>query len=234
MIRINEVLQQERKFLITIEDYYRLSQEFSKILQTDKHSKDDGYSIRSLYFDSLEDVDWQEKEDGVELRRKIRLRNYGSDCDFAMLEMKQKQGSNQKKRSLKMSREDARSLINGDMSILLRYPEDFAGECYARMNMNCYLPKTVIEYQRKAFVAKENNIRITFDHHIVGTESDFDIFSDKLLQNSLLDPSLVILEVKYNGFLLSYIKSLLNSVNGSELSASKYCLGRAISKHYRF
>lgn len=53
--------------------------------------------IRSLYFDSLEDIDWQEKEDGIELRRKIRLRNYGSQSSFAKLEMKQKQGSNQKK-----------------------------------------------------------------------------------------------------------------------------------------
>lgn len=49
----------------------------------DSHSSDDGYTIRSLYFDSLEDVDWQEKEDGVEIRRKIRLRNYGSQSNFA-------------------------------------------------------------------------------------------------------------------------------------------------------
>ncbi|MFV1349674.1 VTC domain-containing protein, partial [Klebsiella pneumoniae] len=89
-------------------------------------------------------------------------------------------------------------------------------------------------YQRKAFVAKENNIRITFDHHIIGTEASYDIFSEDLNQNYLLDPYLVILEVKYNGFLLSYIKELLDSVDRSELSASKYCLGRAVSKHYRF
>lgn len=231
---MNEVLRQEKKYLITIEDYYRLSHEFSKLLRLDAHSSSEGYVIRSLYFDSLEDVDWQEKEDGIELRRKIRLRNYGSQSSFAKLEMKQKQGSNQKKRSLRLTRADAQLLIKGDRSILLTYPDRFAAECYSRMSMQLYQQKTVIEYQRKAFVAKENNIRITFDHHIIGSETNADIFSDHLPQNYLLDPYLVILEVKYNGFLLSYIKKLLESVNGSELSASKYCMGRAISKHYRF
>ncbi|MGT2832918.1 polyphosphate polymerase domain-containing protein [Streptococcus halotolerans] len=231
---MNEVLRQEKKYLITIEDYYRLSEQFSQLMTLDSHSSGDGYCIRSLYFDSLEDVDWHEKDDGVDLRRKIRFRNYGSHSQFAKLEMKQKQGANQKKRSLRLSREDAQELIRGNHSVLLSYPDDFAAECYALMSMKLYRPKTVIEYQRKAFVAKENNIRITFDHHIIGTESCYDIFSENLNQNYLLNPYLVILEVKYNGFLLSYIKELLTSIDGSELSASKYCMGRAISKHYRF
>lgn len=60
---MNEVLRQEKKYLITIEDYYRLSHQFSQLMSLDSHSSGDGYTIRSLYFDSLEDVDWQEKED---------------------------------------------------------------------------------------------------------------------------------------------------------------------------
>lgn len=229
-----EVLRQEKKYLISLEDYYRLSHHFEQVLHLDKYSTGDGYIIRSLYFDSLEDVDWQEKDDGLEIRRKIRLRNYGGDSPFAKLEMKQKQGKSQKKRSLKMSKEDALSLIQGDTTILLKYPDAFAAECFSRMNYYLYRPKTVIEYRRKAFVAKENNIRITFDHHIIGTESNYNIFDNNLIQYPLLDPGLVVLEVKYNGFLLSYIKDLLQQVNACELSASKYCMGRGVSKHYRY
>lgn len=231
---MNEVLRQEKKFLINTESYYHLSNEFAKFMPLDKHSTGDGYCIRSLYFDTIDDTDYQEKEDGIELRRKIRLRNYGAGSNFAMLEMKQKQGANQKKRSLQISKEDAIQLIRGNTSILLNFTDNFAAECYTRMNMYCYKPKTVIEYQRKAFTAKENNIRITFDHHIIGTESNYDIFAENLLQNSLMHPELVVLEVKYNGFLLSYIKSLLEKVSSSELSVSKYALGRSISKHYYF
>lgn len=49
------------------------------------------------------------------------------------------------------------------------------------------------------------------------------------LQYPVLDPFYVVLEVKYNGFLLSYIKSLINGVDRSELSVSKYCLARGVS-----
>lgn len=231
---MNEVFRQEKKFLISLSQYYRYSHDLSKILPLDAHSRGDGYMIRSLYFDTLEDKDYQEKEDGVELRRKIRLRNYGPHTPFAVLEMKQKQGSMQKKRSLRMEREDARRLAAGDYSVLLKYDEPFAAECFGLMNMLCYRPKTVVTYRRKAFVAKENKIRITFDHHITGTEGCFDIFTEELLENSILDTYLVVLEVKYNGFLLSYIKDMLMECDASELSVSKYCLGRAVSKHYRF
>ncbi|MDO4793079.1 MAG: polyphosphate polymerase domain-containing protein [Filifactor alocis] len=231
---MNEVLRQERKFLIGTQTYHQLSQKFSEFMHLDEYSQGDGYRIRSLYFDSIDDVDWHEKQDGIELRRKIRLRNYGPQTDFALLEMKQKQGPNQKKRSLKLSRSDAEELIEGNTSVLLKYPGNFAAECYARIHMHCYRPKAVVEYHRQAFVAKENRIRITFDRHIVGTESQFNIFSNDLLQSSLLDPGLTVLEVKYNGFLLTYIKTLLEEINSSELSISKYCLGRAVSKHYHF
>lgn len=116
---MNEILRQEKKFLITLQQYYEFSHIFSKILSLDSHSHGDGYEIRSLYFDSLDDRDFHEKEDGIELRRKIRMRTYGADTPFAMLEMKQKQGQLQKKRSLKMKREDAEALILGNYSVLL-------------------------------------------------------------------------------------------------------------------
>lgn len=231
---MNEVLRQEKKFLISLDQYYKLSHEFANIMHMDEHAGIDGYEIRSLYFDSIDNRDFQEKEDGVELRRKLRLRNYGSNSTFAMLEMKQKQGAYQKKRSLRMSREDAIRLIKGDYEVLLGYEEDFAAECYSMIKQYCYMPRAVITYQRKPFVAKENKIRVTFDHHIMGTESNFDIFDEHLNQNYILDPYMVILEVKYNGFLLSYIKDMLKSVDKSETSVSKYCLGRAVSMHYNF
>lgn len=231
---MNEVLRQERKFLISLDQFYKYSCDLGNILKLDAHSQGEGYMIRSLYFDTLDDRDYQEKEDGVELRRKIRLRNYGPHMPFAVLEMKQKQGAMQKKRSLRMEKEDAGRLIAGDYSVLLKYGETFAAECFGLMNMYCYRPKTVVTYHRKAFVAKENKIRITFDHHITGTESRFDIFAEDLSESSILSPYLAVLEVKYNGFLLSYIKDMLLECDSSELSVSKYCLGRAVSKHYRF
>ena len=229
---MNEVFREEKKFLITLEQFYKYSSRLNQVMSADSHSTGSGYIIRSLYFDSIDDRDFQQKEDGIELRRKIRLRVYGKNPEFAMLEMKKKQGAMQQKNSLKMNKEDAKRLIKGDYSVLLSYDENFALECFWMLEQYCYRPKTVITYQRKAFVAKENKIRITFDYNIKATESNYDIFSDKLNENYILSPNMVVLEVKYNGFLLSYIKDILNECNSSEVSVSKYFLGRNFTKGF--
>ena len=72
-----------------------------------------------------------------------------------MLEMKQKQGASQKKRSLRMTKADAEDLIRGKYEVLLKYEEDFAKECYGLMHYKCYRPKTIVEYNRKALLLRK-------------------------------------------------------------------------------
>ena len=229
---MNQVYREEKKFLINLEEFRKLSHHLEQFLMEDEHNGALGYCVRSLYFDTIYDKDYFEKLDGVELRRKIRLRIYHPEDNFALLEMKQKQGQYQLKRSLRITRDDAKALIDGDYTPLLRYPEDFAAECYALMQMQLYRPKTIVEYRRKAFIAKENKIRITFDHQIVSTESDMNLFSKDLNMNPVSDPFATVLEVKFNGFLLDYIKDLLSNAQKSELSVSKYMLARQASYKY--
>ena len=231
---MNEVFRREKKFLITLDEYYRFGGRLAEVMAQDVNNGNEGYVIRSLYFDTPEDQDFYEKEDGVEVRRKIRLRIYDPDSPFAMLEMKQKQGENQKKRSLRLGREDAEALSRGEYSCLLPYTDSFAMECYGLMNMLCYRPKAIVEYQRKAYVASENKTRITFDFAIKATESDFRLFSPVLNQNPVLDPYLVVMEVKYNGFMLSYIKQMVSLEGKTPTSVSKYCLSRSAGLHYLF
>ena len=226
---MNTVSRREIKYLINIAEYKKNKNYLEKILIQDEHNKTNGYKVRSLYFDTLDDRDFCEKENGIEFRRKIRIRVYDPDDSFAMLEMKQKEGNYQKKRSLRITKEDAIKMINGDYSCLLSYNSPFASEMYTYMTVNCYRPKVVIEYDRTAFMAKENNIRITFDHNILATESSFDIFDKKLLMTPVMDRANVILEVKYNGFLLSYIKNLIKNISVLNISVSKYYLSRNVS-----
>lgn len=223
---MNQVFREEKKFLINIEEYKKKSHQLEQVLLQDPHNGTDGYMIRSLYFDTIQDRDYFEKLSGIETRKKIRLRCYDPDSNYAVLEMKQKQGSSQLKRSLRLTREDAQCLIHGDYTPLLSYPESFALECYCLMHCQCYRPKTIVQYHRKAFIAKENKIRVTFDSSIVSTESCFDLFSPSLNMNPVMDKFQVVLEVKFNGFLLEYIRQLLNTIDKSELSVSKYYLAR--------
>ncbi len=231
---MKEVLRQEKKYLLSYPQFSRLDSKFDQLLHPDEHNGREGYMIRSLYFDTMGDMDFNEKMDGLEVRRKIRLRIYSPDDDYAKLEMKQKQGENQKKRSLTVSREDAMQLSAGRYSCLLNYDTPFAKELYGIMNVRAYRPKAIVEYNRKAYVAKENNTRVTFDSKVRATESNFNLFDDNLLQYQVMDPYLVIMEVKFNSFMLSYIKDLISMEGKSPLSVSKYMLSRTVSMHYLF
>lgn len=223
---MRQVSRQEHKYLLPITDSLRQLATVSQIMQADPNNGLRGYRVRSLYFDTPEDTDFYSKVDGLELRRKLRLRIYSPSAAFALLELKQKEGGFQKKRSLKLKREDAKRLIDGRYSVLLQYQNDFAAECYLLLNEQGYRPKSVVEYTRCAYFAKENDIRITFDSEIRATEAHFDLFSKNLLFSPVLDPYHVVMEVKYNGFLLSYLKELLELSNRSTISVSKYGLSR--------
>lgn len=223
---MQQVLREEKKFLLNTEEYLCKIHYLDLLLHADPHNGTHGYQIRSLYFDTINDEDFYDKLNGLETRRKIRLRCYDPNNNFAMLEMKQKQGMMQRKRSLRITRADAIQMTKGDYSPLLSYSDKFAAECYGLMQYRCYRPKTIVEYNRKAYIAKENRIRVTFDRRIVSSESCFDLYSPELLMNPVLDSFAVVMEVKYNGFLLGYIQQMLNTIDKSELSVSKYALAR--------
>ncbi|OUP08245.1 polyphosphate polymerase domain-containing protein [Collinsella sp. An2] len=231
---MRQVTRQEKKFLVDPTAAAKLQRRLAAVMHEDDHNGPCGYSIRSLYFDTVSDRDFVEKLFGTDPRRKLRLRLYDPTADFALLEMKQKEGEHQLKRSLPLCRTEAERLVAGDLSWMLERPEAFAGELYAFIACNGYRPKAVIEYRRRAYVAKENRIRITFDSEIRATEANVNVFDEHLPLHPVLDPFNIILEVKYNGFLLSYIKDQLNSVEKRALSVSKYCLGRDISMGYQF
>lgn len=224
---MRNVLRKEKKFLMDYASAAVARGRVGGVLAPDVHNGGGGYVVRSLYFDTVHDRDYTSQAAGLEVRRKVRLRVYDPSADFALLELKQKQGDNQRKRSLVLSRTDALRLLDGGLDVLLGRPEPFALEMYGLMKSNAYYPKCVVEYDRMAFIARENSIRVTFDHAVRATSLSMDLFDPRLALMPVMDPFNVILEVKYNGFLLSYVKEALGSVDRSEISVSKYGLARA-------
>lgn len=223
------VLRREEKYLLTLRESLQCAARFEKVLTPDEYSRDGAYQIRSLYFDTVDDRDFHDKLTEQNCRQKIRLRIYSPGDSHVKLELKQKENIYQKKRSLLITRADALALIDGRYSVLLNYEEQFAGEMFALLTERCYRPKTIIEYSRRAFMAKENNIRLTFDSDIRALEGDHCLFSDALPLYPVLPGDHVIFEVKYNRFLLGYITDIISCVDRRSVSASKYCLGRSLS-----
>lgn len=224
-----KVLRREEKYMLPLREAHQNAHYFEALLKLDEHSQGKGYKVRSLYFDTIDDDDFHNKLTEQNIRRKIRLRIYSPSDQFAKLELKQKMNIYQMKRSLVVTKADALELIKGNFSVLLKYKDEFADEMYVLMTEGCYRPKTIIEYWRKAFVAEENNIRITFDSEIRAIEGNFDLYSTCLPLYPVLPMDKVIFEVKYNRFLLSYISDIISSVDKSLITASKYVMGRSIS-----
>ncbi|MCQ2523797.1 MAG: polyphosphate polymerase domain-containing protein [Lachnospiraceae bacterium] len=221
-----DVLREEKKYGISLERAQALFFKLSQAMDGDPFNGLNSYLVRSLYFDSINDDDFFEKGEGIEYRKKIRLRVYDPKANKAKLEMKEKSGSSQRKRSLTLSRDDAKRMIAGDYSVLLGYEEELASELYYTMVTECYQPKCVVQYYRRAFAAMENNIRITFDSELTSNEGYYDIFDENMYVYPISPKDEVVLEVKYNNFLLSYIKDLLDCVDKTETSNSKYCRAR--------
>lgn len=229
---MDEVLRQEHKYLLSIDQALRTERRVKNIITGDKHNGINGYLVRSLYFDTPDERDYCQKMDSIECRRKIRLRIYSPNDLYAKLELKQKQGMNQRKKSLSIKREDACRLISGETKVLLKYNTDFALEMYSLMNLFMYKPKTIVDYKRRAYICKENNIRVTFDSSIRSTESNFDLFDNKLVTLPVLAGDKQIMEVKYNHFLFSYVKEALSIVGKSPTTFSKYTLSRQFTLGY--
>lgn len=226
--RLIRVMRTEKKYLISLYKAIALANKLDRVLFADLHNGIDGYYVRSLYFDSVDDRDYYAKEDGLLIRKKIRLRVYSPNDDLVKLEKKEKHGDNQCKRSLNISRETARQMIQGNYDELFKNPHSFAQELYYDLVTGGYVPKCMVEYRRKAFIVPENDTRITIDSNIFASESSFDLFDESFNGYPISHCDDVTLEVKYNNFLLTYVKDLLDSCQKNQVSYGKYYLGRSV------
>ena len=216
-----DVSRKELKYIIPLREVYEIKQKLSSVMSQDAHGKGEGYRVRSLYFDTLFDNDFEDKVDGYDKRQKIRLRVYDTNTSTVKLELKQKDAGGQRKRSLSISRQEAQRMITGDYEFLLEHPEELAKSLYTFMITRSYRPKCVVEYDRLAYYRNENDIRITFDMNLRASESNFDIFDEDLILYPVAKPDEVTLEVKFN------------RADKMQVSNSKYCRARRISKRGR-
>lgn len=228
-----DVTRTEVKYDIGPLEMANMKRRLGIFMEPDPHNGERGYLVRSLYFDTLHDTDFEEKVEGFDRRQKIRLRVYGAGAETAKLEVKEKTGAFQRKRSLILTREESREMIGGNYRFLLHREEALAKWLYAFLSVRCYRPKCVVEYDRLAYITEHNDTRITFDQNLRANEADFDIFSENAALYAVSPPGQVTMEVKYTGFLLTYLKNELNRCDKIQVSNSKYCKARMISKRGR-
>lgn len=225
-----EVKRIEKKYIINQKEKMLLEKRLSGILERDSHCIDGkGYSIRTLYFDTITDRCCVEKEDGLQIHEKIRIRIYNGNQEIIKLECKRKNGEAQVKKSLLITKDMYCKILKKDYSCLLNMENPMGIYFFEKLSKGMF-PKVIVEYDRMSYCFNSNNVRITIDSNIRATECSFDLFNNNLEMRPVLTGNSMILEVKYTGFLFDFIKNALKGIDKMPDSYSKYFCGR---KFYR-
>lgn len=222
-MEVLKTFRHEYKYVISYDEMLKLRAKFNEVLTIDRNYN--GYMVRSVYFDSINDDDYYDKLGGEINRKKIRLRIYSPNSQKVKLELKSKYDIHQLKESLVISREEAEELIKENYDALLKYNSEVANKIYILLKKGLYKPKVVIEYNRIAYITSTTT-RITFDFDIRSSTDINDFFNEKINYNYITDKKDVVLEVKFDRFLEPYIANILSNYDSRFQSVSKYIMGR--------
>ena len=211
----------EWKHEINRADLYAIRARLKVVARGDPHAKDGKYFIRSLYFDNLSDKALREKIDGVDRREKFRIRYYNSDTSFIKLEKKSKVNGLETKYSAPLTKEEAQKIVDGDYEFLRKSKHALLQEFYCKIRYQGLKPRTIVDYTREPFIYEPGNVRVTFDYNIRTGLTCTDFLNPDCVTILAGDP-IVIMEVKWDEFLPSIIKSAVQMPGRRVTAFSKY------------
>ena len=211
----------EWKHEINMADLYAIRARLMAVARGDPHAKDGKYFIRSLYFDNLSDKALREKIDGVDRREKFRIRYYNSDTSFIKLEKKSKVNGLETKYSAPLTKEEAQKIVDGDYEFLRESQHALLQEFYCKIRYQGLKPRTIVDYTREPFIYEPGNVRVTFDYNIRTGLTCTDFLNVDCVTIPAGDP-VVIMEVKWDEFLPSIIKSAVQMPGRRVTAFSKY------------
>lgn len=221
------VQRHEEKYLLDPLQAACLRRLLDAALRRDPHCAAAPYRIRSLYFDTADDRDHQEKILGVSERQKLRLRAYDPAAEAVKLELKTKRGVLCGKQSAALTRAEAARLTAGEAEFLLAREGSAAQHIGALFLREQRRPAVLVDYRRTAWVLPVEHVRITLDERVRAAKCA-DLFAPAPPLVGVHSAGAVILEVKYDRFLPGYVRRMLSTVDTVPVSVSKYAAARAM------
>jgi len=226
---ISEAIKREEyKYYIHDLDANIAAEIFQKILELDKNASPitRQYTVSSLYFDTLDSQDLNEKLDGILKRKKYRMRIYNNDLKTIKLETKNRIGTFISKDSERISTKLANNIINNCFDENENENEN-CRNILLNLKKNGYRSRVIVEYDREAYYLPFGNIRITLDKNLRTYSSYKNLLNLENKPNSpvFLDNN-QILEIKFGEPLPHFIKSILSNFSLYRCSISKYVLSQ--------
>lgn len=223
-MKSSEQFRHEWKYLINTAEKELISLRLKQFLTLDPHAADGGYMIRSLYFDDYFNSAYEEKEAGVLMRKKYRIRIYNCSDKSIKLERKKKFGSYIFKEAAPLTRQEVEMILNGRYEFLLKSPYPLCREFYIECISHMMRPRVIVDYEREPWIMDTGTVRITMDSNVRAAVGSFDIFDASLPSISVLEPGKLVMEVKYTEFLPRILKDILPPRAAEFTAVSKYVL----------
>lgn len=233
MSKSKEKYRHEQKYLISLKDKELIRHRLRSVMKLDPHAKDGGYLIRSLYFDDYWNSAYEDKQAGVLIRKKYRIRIYNYSAKTIKLERKRKYGAQIYKEDAPLTQEEFYKILDGDFAFLLRSPHALCREFYLECMTNQMRPRTIVDYEREPWIMDAGTVRVTFDENVRAAIGSFDIFDPDLPALGVLEKDKLVMEVKFTEFYPDLIKKIVPS-DATEYSAvSKYvlCFDKTYYRH---
>lgn len=215
----------EIKHMISPGDAAAIRSNLTAVAKIDPHAKERGfYCIRSLYFDDPMDTALHEKLDGVNERRKFRIRYYNDDFSYIMLECKMKRDGVGAKPQERLTLDETEKILRGDIAWMVTSNRPLLISLYVDMKVRKLQPKTVVQYKRVPFVYGPGNVRVTIDWDIrTGPPGQF--LDPKGLTLPIED-DVTLLEVKWDAYLPTVIRRAAAVKSRMPTAFSKYAACR--------
>lgn len=227
----NGIPRYEVKYYITTKDYNIIVNRLAPLMRIDKNNINDGYLIRSLYFDDMYESALNEKIDGLYNRRKYRIRLYNHDTSTINLESKEKVGKMIIKTSETITVDHVKAMLKRNYDFLIEGESSlFKQKLYARTRTHLLKPSVIVDYNREAYIMESGNVRLTFDKHIRAGVYSTDLLNRDLTTIQVLPDDYMVFEVKYTHYLPTVIKQLIQSTNAQICAISKYVMCKNIKK----
>jgi len=223
----------EYKHVISFGAKQALQSRLEKILPKDENAQRLPYLVKSLYFDSAYDQALGQCLAGEPNREKFRLRYYDHNTGFIRLEKKVKEGSRGYKLSTRVSMDEAKQLIQGDLSFITDKNDQLLLDFALKSRMSLLRPKIVMDYLREAYVYQVENTRVTIDYRMRSYLCAGDYAQGFFSENCPYlgeDHGKYLLEVKFDRYLPEFIRNLVQIGETSGTSNSKYVLGRTLTR----
>jgi hypothetical protein len=225
----------EYKYLVRYSDLGALRAALKPYIEVDNVYNDvDEYTVRSIYFDTSKLKYYHEKIEGINIRKKLRIRGYNlqESESIIFLEIKRKHENyiNKNRSPLKyyhledlIKTKDLESyvLTENGFTNSLDDAEKFLHHIYKRT----LKPIVLVVYEREAFYSKfDKRLRLTFDKNLrFSLFPTMDgLYSDDKLNSAM--PEHFIFEIKFGSGFPKWLSNILNEFNLSRMALSKYTI----------